>query len=64
MAELAAQSIGPGDPVEIVRGMAEGLRGRVVRLVADGVRVRVKSWKRTYELTVDRLDLILLKPDV
>lgn len=62
MSARAVQSIGPGDPVEVVRGTAEGLRGRVIELTETGVRVRVQSYKRSYELEVDGLDLVLIKP--
>lgn len=63
MAAQAVQSIGPGDLIEVVRGPAEGLRGRVIELRADGVRVRVRSWIRWHEVTVAGTDLILVKPD-
>ena len=62
MSAQAVQSIGPGDPVEVVRGTAEGLLGRVIKLTETGILVRVQSYKRSYELEVDGLDLVLIKP--
>ena len=62
MSARAVQSIRPGDPVDVVRGTAEGLRGRVIELTETGVLVRVQSYTRSSELEVDGLDLVLVKP--
>lgn len=57
-----ALALEAGDPIEVVRGSAEGLHGRVVRVEKTGIRVRLESYKRSYEREVGFLDVILVKP--
>lgn len=44
--------------IEVINGYCENLTGTVVEIIGDKIRAKLQGYKRTYDVTIDRLDVI------
>jgi len=56
-------SLAEGTTIEVINGYCENMEGTVLEIIGSQIKAALKGYKRTYEVTIDRLDVIAVTPE-